>query len=656
MPTKAESSRRLSCTYVVSNDPARISHGKFSRQEFAVTISKDQDKQLRKLAADFLMSMVINMEVLIQKYLKKGQNIVQEGQPGVISDSDKVVFAEVQRIFNSIKQNNQISEAITSFNVKIKTGLAKFQELGVFIYKGEKDAKKLGDFIFKYTEKFSKEKLGEFLSDEAKFNNNVLKYYVAHFNFDGMFMPVALRHFLTFTEVPGESQKIERICYAFAYKFVQDNPEEMDYDNACILAFLIMMCHSNLYNPAVDPRQKMSMDMFRSMAREIKVQGEPLNADYVKGVYENIQLKPIAVHWAQKRKEFLREASMANLKRKEELLKIENTKTLEEMNESLNSLKAIKKGKANKEENEETDYLKVYNVNMMRPFLSTMWKELTAFFSILIENMPEDSDFEEVVNCAISLIKQADYFDMDQERDAFIMVFVQFSGLDLIENKELSVKNLYFIRTLVDLGCKYPQHLHKGWKILLSTIMKIDYLLSIGAGADKKARQELKDSKLKNKGKKDIELSNCHQISTFVPKNLIDTVFNCPSLLDSRSVNDFFDSLGQLALERITQRDFNDIIQRIVSVLGAVASTNRRYEDQLQFFETVSRRYVGLIKYSKDIDQSLNFYCIDSLKQIVVQFLSRRETIETNNQTRILQPFINAAKGSQDLFRNRYRT
>lgn len=625
--------------------PARISHGKFSRAEYSVTISKEQDKQLRKLASDFLLHMVINMEVLIQKYLRRGQVIVQEGQTQQLSDSDRAVFAQVQRIFASLKQNSLYSDAITSFNVKIKSGLMRFRELGIFIYHGEKDAKKLGDFIFKYTSKFSKEKLGEYFGDEPKFNNKVLKYYLNHFTFEKMFIPDAMRYFLTFTEIPGESQKIERICYAFAARYVEDNPELMDYDACCILSFLIVMCHSNLYNPNVDPRQKMSLDMFKSMAKEIKVEGQPLPTDYVKRVYENIAAKPIAVHWAQQRKDFLKEASSANLKRKEELAKVESIKNFEEMNEALVALKEKKKKKKSRESSEEQTYLKVNNLNLMKPFLYTMWKELSAFFSILIENMPEDSDFEEVVNCAISLVRQADYFDMDQERDAFIMVFVQFSNLDLIENKELTVKNLYFIRTLVDLGCKHPQHLHKGWKILLSTIMKIDYLLSIGAGADKKARQEQKDAKLKSKAKKDIELHNSHQISTFVSKQLIDAVFNSPSVLDNRSVNDFFDSLGRLALERLGQRDFNDIIQRIVSVLGAVVSSNRKFEDQLVFFETVCARYVDLIRASKTKDPTLIYYCVDSLKQVVFQFLGRKETIEAGEQKRILQPLANAAQG-----------
>ena len=82
---------------------------------------------------------------------------------------------------------------------------------------------------------------------------------------------------------------------------------------------------------------------------------------------------------------------------------------------------------------------------------------------------------------------------MDEERDAFINVFIQFSGLDLIENRELSDKNFIFINTLVDLGCKHPHNLHKGWKIVLNTILKIDYFHMIGAGADKKARAESKE-------------------------------------------------------------------------------------------------------------------------------------------------------------------
>ena len=52
-------------------------------------------------------------------------------------------------------------EAITQFNLKVKSGLEKFREMG--IYSNEEQFSELADFIFKYTDKFSKEKLGDFL-------------------------------------------------------------------------------------------------------------------------------------------------------------------------------------------------------------------------------------------------------------------------------------------------------------------------------------------------------------------------------------------------------------------------------------------------------------------------------------------------------------
>lgn len=329
-------------------------------------------------------------------------------------------------------------DAISNFNLKIKTGLQRFVEMD--IYTGEEDPKPLGDFIFKYKEKFSKEKVGELFGDESPFNTKVCRAYINNFNFEGMLISDALRYLFTFFDVPGEGQKIERIVYEFAYKWEEDNPGIIGGDAAGVFSYLLVMLHSTLYNPNVEQKNKPSVDTFCSMAAPIKDNGANLNQELVKKVYQNIANKPLAVHWAQKRKDFLKEALTANIKKKEELCRVESTKIMEEIESKFESqVEREERRKSLKldSQEDETGYTHFTNINFLKPFLGTMWKELFAFFSIIIENLPEDSDFKEVVNCAISMMKLADSFEMDEERDAFIIVFLQFSGLDLIANRYL---------------------------------------------------------------------------------------------------------------------------------------------------------------------------------------------------------------------------
>lgn len=81
------------------------------------------------------------------------------------------------------------------------------------------------------------------------------------------------------------------------------------------------------------------------------------------------------------------------------------------------------------------------------------------------------------------MIKLADTYSMNNERDAFIFMFVQFGGLELLSNKELITKNLIFIKALMNLGFFYSKYLHSGWKYILNMAVMLVYYGTKGAGA-----------------------------------------------------------------------------------------------------------------------------------------------------------------------------
>jgi brefeldin A-inhibited guanine nucleotide-exchange protein len=58
-----------------------------------------------------------------------------------------------------------------------------------------------------------------------------------------------MRYFLALFELPGEGQKVERILEKFAQKFSEDNIKEYDSDGAYLCSFLLLMLHTNVYNP-----------------------------------------------------------------------------------------------------------------------------------------------------------------------------------------------------------------------------------------------------------------------------------------------------------------------------------------------------------------------------------------------------------------------
>ena len=84
-----------------------------------------------------------------------------------------------------------------------------------------------------------------------------------------MTMLEAMRYFLSLFEMPGEGQKVERILEQYSKKFTEENPQ-LNYtaDGAYMLSFLLMMIHTNVYNPKVV--DKMSLNDFLNIGKNIK--------------------------------------------------------------------------------------------------------------------------------------------------------------------------------------------------------------------------------------------------------------------------------------------------------------------------------------------------------------------------------------------------
>ena len=86
-------------------------------------------------------------------------------------------------------------------------------------------------------------------------------------------------------------------------------------------------------------------------------------------------------------------------------------------------------------------FVTVTDTDCMYPFLDVLWSQFFAFFSILIENNDDPEYLGFMIETSNIMIKLADTYSMNNQRDAFIFMFVQFGGLELLSNKELCTKN-----------------------------------------------------------------------------------------------------------------------------------------------------------------------------------------------------------------------
>eukprot|EP01124_Arcella_intermedia_P020212 TRINITY_DN2770_c0_g1_i1.p1 TRINITY_DN2770_c0_g1~~TRINITY_DN2770_c0_g1_i1.p1 ORF type:complete len:468 (+),score=108.55 TRINITY_DN2770_c0_g1_i1:189-1592(+) len=149
-------------------------------------------------------------------------------------------------------------EAIETFNNSFNKGL-------MFIY--EKNIVERGNdlgiakFLMKYNNKVSKEQLGELLSrQQAK---DLLAQFTSLLDFAGETFDASLRKFLSKFMLVGEAQVIDRTMEIFSNHFCKCNAGLFPTpDAAFILAFAIIMLNTDLHNPAIKDKEKMTREGF----------------------------------------------------------------------------------------------------------------------------------------------------------------------------------------------------------------------------------------------------------------------------------------------------------------------------------------------------------------------------------------------------------
>lgn len=199
--------------------------------------------------------------------------------------------------------------------------------------------------------------------------------YLSYLNFKDLTILEAMRYYLSLFEMPGEGQKVERILEHFSQKYSEENPEHYTADGAYMLSFLLMMLHTNVYNPKVV--EKMSLADFLNIGKNIKNGDEPVNPEILTVFYHDIQQKPIAIHSLEKRKNEIQAILNHNQKKKSELFKIETQMLIENYSSKIKDFEI------------KTDFQSLEDPAVLKIFISTMWSSLLAFFSTSIANAPD---------------------------------------------------------------------------------------------------------------------------------------------------------------------------------------------------------------------------------------------------------------------------
>ncbi|MCW8394590.1 T4SS guanine nucleotide exchange effector RalF [Legionella sp. PATHC039] len=108
-----------------------------------------------------------------------------------------------------------------------------------------------------------------------------------------------LRTFLKTFKLPGEAQKIDRLVQSFSGAYSQQNPDVVsNADAAYLLAFQTIMLNTDLHNPSIPEKNKMTMDGLKRNLRGGNNGGD-FDAKFLEELYSEIKTKPFELNFVK---------------------------------------------------------------------------------------------------------------------------------------------------------------------------------------------------------------------------------------------------------------------------------------------------------------------------------------------------------------------
>lgn len=330
--------------------------------------------------------------------------------------------------------------------------------------------------------------------------------------FENLSIDDALRKFLDYFTLPGESQKVDRIMQIFAQIYYNSNKNLLkSATSAYTLSYLLIMLQTDLHNPQV--KEKMKLSEFIKLAKGIN-DGEDLPLDYSKDLYERIQKVPLGLHDVVKAKKAKMEALMNNtLNQKKVLFDKESQAMLE-------------KGRAmmQRQGNNEKMYISITTNEYAINLAEILWSPCLAAFSVLLEENLEGKMWEVCAEGLVLGFKLMSFFNKNTESEAFIRSLMKYTTLPSV--KEIKGKNIVCMKYLLDFALNYGLYLKESWYYVLHCISSLDHMNVILYDGHDPSLQALLSQ---------IDLS------------IIDKIFSKSGSLDGESIVYFISSLCKLS-------------------------------------------------------------------------------------------------------------
>ena len=546
-------------------------------------------------------------------------------------------------IESNLKKKYELQTAATKFNENIKKGLLYLKSIG-YINDNTlvNEAKDIASF-FRNTPNLKKQNIGEFLGENTDLSITTLKYFAESFDFKNIDIVQALRMFLLTFLLPGEGQKIDRIIEHFSSKYYNDNPTLFaNADSAFYLSYGIMILQTALHNPNV--KDGMSLEEFSKILEEQNIQGN-FKEDYFSDIYNQILEDPISLPELEESKQDKDKNDIAYSRIKLRLIKEFNYNSKMKKKDRL----YIKL-----KENDIIDYLS--------QFISSITTPLFLMLNIIIEESDEPLLFNQAIDGISYTIKTLGLLNLEQQKKTIVSNLCTMTSL--LQVKQLKDKNISCIKQLLSLANSDYRYCKGTWSLILEIINKLYYYLSLISMRkdDKEEYYKIKKQKAAETNNKKImalveETINKEKeiikiLSKEINLNDFEKIFLKTLNFDSSTLLEFVNCICDIARMEFKNNGLGKIffLQKIVEISELNLFARPRFNWN-NIWKILSEFFVD-IGCSIDSENSAN--AMDSLRQLAMKFLQKKEGENYHFQKDFLMPFLDTWKKCHNFYTQEY--
>ena len=539
------------------------------------------------------------------------------------NDYSKLLSPEENTIISEISNEEVSFDIYKNTNLMQSPFLSTINPLVYFIIKEEKEklptlnfddytAFEMARFIRTNLKKLNRERVGDYLCSGKPFNIKILTYFINSFDFSNHNILEAMR--ILFYELPlsGEAQVIDRVVQAFGEKFHKQNPHELKNPDFCYyLAFALLQLNTDLHREEVE--NKMTLKQF-IQALDLSTGNDKIERQYLENLYNKVLSDPLVIP-GQK--------LSGSTKNKKELLQ-EEKKLLLNTFHQLNITSKI-----------NTDsYLTGVDNDNIKNLLEFSWSNFFSIYSQLLTEGNDDKNIQIYIENILLMARTSGILKLNTAAEAYINAIINMTNIN--DNREIGIKNILAIQSLVNFIINSGQYIRTGWLIILQIISKIEYYLN----TDKEyIKDDLKKRpSMKNREK---EISINFQKKEIISKNIsdavCDSIFSKTDKFDEESIIDFVTSLCSVSKSELTEYHHRRVFSLLK--LSEVADFNI-YRIQVQWVKIwtlIGDHFVYVISNCKE--QSIWQNALDNLKQIIGKLLQKQDLSIYNFQMDFFKPF-----------------